>query len=223
MAIQLKKESTARLKTALLTSTLLLSVAAGSALAQQSSEAVETTQSEIDGVQYIVVTAKNYVANGSLTANKSSMPLIETPQSVSVITRDQIDLLNFTDAQQAVRYTAGVAGENYGPDLRFDFFTVRGFTPKQYIDGLPAPISTTIYSVGADLYGFDTVDVLKGPASTLYGNAPPGGLYNQTSRRASDTFSGEVRGKYGTDDFAEVAGTVTGPLIADRLNGRVTA
>ena len=223
-AMKQNRDYLRRLKMALLTSTLLLSGTAGAALAQsQADQGIETTQSEVDGVQYIVVTAKNYVPNGSLTANKAAIPLIQTPQSVSVITRDQIDLLNFTDAQQAVRYTSGVAGENYGPDLRFDFFTVRGFTPKQYIDGLPTPITTTIYSIGADLYAFDTVDVLKGPASTLYGNAPPGGLYNETSRRASDSFSGELRGKYGTDNFAEIAGTVTGPIVADRLNARLTA
>jgi len=104
-------------------------------------ETVRTTTGEI------IVTARRFVP-GAAFANKSNIPLIETPQSVSVITRDQIDLLNFVDAQQAVRYTSGVFGENYGPDLRFDFFTVRGFTPKQYIDGLAAPVSTTIFSTG---------------------------------------------------------------------------
>src|SRR5690606_28210685 len=110
----------------------------------------------------IVVSAPNYVPSGSMTATKSSAPLIETPQSISVVTRDQIDLLGFNDVQQAIRYTAGIVGENYGPDLRYDFLTLRGFTPKQYIDGLQAPISTTIFNVGADLYGFQEVDVLKG-------------------------------------------------------------
>ena len=109
---------------------------------------------------------------------------------MSVITRDQIDLLDFVDAQQAVRYTAGVYGENYGPDPRYDFFTVRGFTPKQYIDGLAAPVSSSISSVGVDLYGFESLDLLKGPSSTLYGNTPPGGIYNETSRRASSAFGG---------------------------------
>lgn len=169
----------------------------------------------------IVVVAPNYVPEGGVSANKADIPLIQTPQSVSVITRDQIDLLNFVDAQQAVRYTAGVFGENYGPDARYDFFTVRGFTPKQYIDGLAAPNTTTIASVGVDLYGFESLDILKGPASTLYGNAPPGGLYNQVSRRAASTFGGEVRAQYGTDDFKELAATVTGP-VADGLAVRVT-
>ncbi|MBB6123732.1 TonB-dependent siderophore receptor [Sphingobium subterraneum] len=182
---------------------------------------IETTRSTIDGEDAIIVTAPNYVASGSMTATKSAIPLIETPQSVSVITRDQIDLLNFIDAQQAVRYTAGVFGENYGPDLRFDFLTVRGFTPKQYIDGLAAPVSTSILSVGVDLYAFQSFDILKGPASVLYGNSPPGGLYNQTSRRASNEFDGEIGVKYGTDDYKQIAGTVTGP-VNDGLSVRFT-
>ncbi len=120
-------------------------------------EALRTVEAE-DGS--IVVTAPNYVPQGSVSATKSDIPLIETPQSVSVITRDQMDLLAFVDAQQAVRYTAGVFGENYGPDARYDFFTVRGFTPKQYIDGLAAPISSAISSVGVVLYAFEALDLL---------------------------------------------------------------
>lgn len=179
---------------------------------------IETTRTSTGEV---IVTAPRYVP-GAAFANKANIPLIETPQSVSVITRDQIDLLNFVDAQQAVRYTSGVFGENYGPDLRFDFFTVRGFTPKQYIDGLAVPVSTTIYSSGLDLYAFDTFELLKGPASVLYGSAPPGGIYNETSRRPSRTFNGEVQAKVGNDGYKSIAGTVGGPL-GDIVSARVTA
>src|SRR5690348_315069 len=76
-------------------------------------ETVSTTDES--GERVIVVTAKAYVPQGASTATKSDIPLVETPQSVSVVSRDQIDLLNFVDAQQAVRYVAGATGENYGP------------------------------------------------------------------------------------------------------------
>ena len=180
--------------------------------------AVQTLRTESGA---IIVTAHRYVPDGVITANKANIPLIETPQSISVITRDQIDLLNFTDAQQAVRYTAGVFGENYGPDPRFDFVTVRGFTPKQYIDGLAIPATTTIQATGVDLYAFQSLDVLKGPASVLYGSAPPGGILNEASRRPSDIFDGEFRAKYGTHDYAELASTVTGP-VTDFASARFT-
>ena len=203
----------------LLAAGALLSGVAEPQAGQDAPRAIETVETAEGDV---IVTARGYVPEGSVSANKTDIPLIQTPQSVSVITRDQIDLLNFVDAQQAVRYAAGVYGENYGPDARYDFFTVRGFTPKQYIDGLPAPISSSISSVGVDLYGFQSLDVLKGPSSTLYGNAPPGGLYNQVSRRASAEFGGEVRAQGGTDGFAEIAGTVTG-AVGDALSVRFTA
>jgi iron complex outermembrane receptor protein len=170
----------------------------------------------------IVVTASRYVPQGAITATKSDIPLIQTPQSVSVITRDQIDLLNFVDLQQAVRYTAGVSGENYGPDPRYDFITVRGFTPRQYIDGLAVPATTTIASTGVDLYAFQSVDVLKGPSSALYGLAPPGGILNETSRRPSSIAGGELEAKYGNNGFAELATTFTGPA-APFLDVRMTA
>lgn len=199
--------------------TLMATAANANANAQTAETTNVRTVETDDGA--IVITAPRYVPSGGESANKTDIPLIQTPQSVSVITRDQIDLLGFVDAQQAVRYTAGVYGENYGPDARYDFFTVRGFTPRQYIDGLAAPVSTSILSVGVDLYGFETLDLLKGPASTLYGSTPPGGIYNQTSRRPSSTFAAEGRVQGGTDNFAEIAGTVTGP-VADGVSLRVT-
>lgn len=183
-----------------------LAILAPMAIAQGAEEEAASVQDTI------IVIAPEYVPEDGASANKANISLMETPQSVSVITRDQIDLLSFIDAQQAVRYTSGVFGENYGPDLRFDFVKVRGFTPKQYIDGLAAPVSTSIKSVGLDLYAFESLEVLKGPASALYGNAPPGGLYNQTSRRPEDEFGGEIQAKYGTDKYMQVAGVITGPL-----------
>jgi len=181
----------------------------------------ETTVSSQDGENVIIVSARNFVPKGSITASKSDIPLIRTPQSVSVVTRDQIDLLNFVDAQQAVRYVSGVTGENYGPDLRYDFITVRGFTPRQFIDGLAAPVSTTIQSVGVDLYAFESFEVLKGPASVLYGAAPPGGIYNQVSRRANADFGGEIQAKYGMYNYKSISGSVTGS-VTDNVSARVT-
>jgi iron complex outermembrane receptor protein len=186
---------------------------------QTAGQPVQTTRTK-EGE--IVVVARHYVPEGAETATKSNIPLIQTPQSITVVTRDQIDLLNFIDAQQAVRYTSGVFGENYGPDPRYDFVTVRGFTPKQYIDGLAVPATTTISSVGVDLYAFQSLDILKGPASVLYGAAPPGGILNEVSRRASPEFGGEAELKGGSHDFWEGATTITGP-VTPFLDLRATA
>jgi len=172
-------------------------------------------------LETIYVTAPHFVPSSSISASKSSVPLVEVPQSVSVVTRDQLDLLNLNDVQQAIRYTSGIVGEQFGPDLRYDFLTMRGFTPVEYVDGLQAPITTTIPSIGLDLYGFQEVDVLKGPSAALYGSSPPGGIYNLVSRRADDAFGADVGAIYGTFGYQELHGTVAGP-ITQNLDGRVT-
>lgn len=223
----MRKVSTFTSSTALTAVVLSTLFSASAALAQEadpsdtgsSAETVATTDGS--GERVIVVTANNYVPEGASTATKSDIPLSETPQSISVVSRDQIDLLNFIDAQQAVRYVAGASGENYGPDLRFDFIQVRGFPPKQFIDGLATPVTTTIFSNGLDLYAFESLDILKGPASVLYGSAPPGGIYNQTSRRPSSEFGGEISLKYGEDDYKQFGMTATG-AATDWLDVRGT-
>jgi iron complex outermembrane receptor protein len=142
------------------------------------------------------------------------------PQSVTVISRDQIDLLDWSTLGQVVRYTAGVTGENYGPDQRVDWLTVRGFNPVQYIDGLQAAVGS-ISNVGLDLYGAESVEILKGPSSVLYGATPPGGIVNVTSRRPSDDFGGEVEMQGGNLDHKQVNFDITGPL-GDNASARFT-
>lgn len=171
----------------------------------------------------VVVSAPNYVPKQTNDAVKLAIPLIETPQSVTVIPRDQIDLLDWQNLSQVVRYTSGVIGENYGPDPRYDWLMLRGFTPPEYIDGLQAPIGS-VASVGLDLYGFQNVEVLKGPSSTVYGLSPPGGIINLTSRRPEAQFSGELGAQYGSYGNAQLNGDFTGPLDADgHFLGRLTA
>ena len=206
-----------------ISATVCAIAAASSVRAQSASTPIAApTKDTANEVSEMVVTAPRYVPEGSQTATKTKAPLIETPQSISVVTRDEIDLLNFIDVQQAVRYSAGVVGENYGPDLRYDFLTVRGFIPVQYVDGLQAPVSAAISNIGVDLYGFQSVDILKGPAAVLYGSTPPGGIYNLTSRMPDKAFGGEIQAKYGDDDFKQIAGTVTGtvlPGVSARFTG----
>jgi iron complex outermembrane receptor protein len=169
----------------------------------------------------IVVTAPRYVPQSSVSATKMDTPLIETPQSITVINRDQIDLLNVHNLGQAVRYTAGIVGENYGEDERYDWLTLRGFNPVQYIDGLQAPVGSVSNS-GVDLYGSQAVEILKGPASVLYGLAPPGGIVNMVSRRPEDKFGGEVQLLGGSYNDKQISGDVTG-AVTDHLSLGLTA
>ena len=192
-----------------------LSALAGPALAQ--------TQDTAAQVQELVVTAPNYVPTTNVSATKIAIPLIETPQAISVITRDQIDLLNMQNLQQAVRYTSGVVGENFGSDERYDWLTLRGFNPVEYIDGLQAPVGS-VSNIGLDLWGAQSLEILKGPSGVLYGQTPPGGLVNFTTRRPQAALGVEIQGQYGSFDDKQVAGDVTGSLIGQGvLEGRLTA
>ncbi len=172
-------------------------------------------------LETVVVTARHYVPATGVSATKMDTPLIETPQSITVINRDQIDLLNWQNLGQAVRYTAGVVGENYGEDERYDWLTLRGFNPIQYIDGLQAAVGSVPNS-GVDLYGSQTVEILKGPSSVLYGLAPPGGIVNMVSRRPEDKFGGEVQLLGGSYNDKQIDGDITG-AVNDALSLRFTA
>ncbi len=191
----------------------LASVGVGALTAAAPAFAAEDT-----AVEQLIVTAPKYVPTGATTASKSQTPLVEVPQSVTVISRDQIDLLDWSTLGQVVRYTAGVTGENYGPDQRVDWLTVRGFNPVQYIDGLQAAVGS-ISNVGLDLYGAESVEILKGPSSVLYGATPPGGIVNVTSRRPSDDFGGEVELQAGNHDRWQGSADVTGAL-SDTVSAR---
>lgn len=172
-------------------------------------------------VSELLVTAPNYVPTGEVTASKSQIPLVETPQSVTVITRDQIDLLGWSNLSQTVRYTAGVTGENYGPDERVDWLTMRGFNPVQYVDGLQSAIGS-ITNTGLDLYGAESVELLKGPSSVLYGQTPPGGIVNVTSRRPTFDTSGEIGFALGNNDHRQ-ANVDANWAVSDSVAARVTA
>jgi len=171
-------------------------------------------------VDELVVTAPNYVPQAAITAAKSEIPLSETPQAVTVITRDQIDLLDWGNLSQTARYVAGVTGENYGPDERVDWLTVRGFNPVQYVDGLQGAIGS-ITNTGLDLYGAESVEILKGPSSVLYGQTPPGGIVNVTSRRPESEFGGEIEAQVGNRDHWQGNFDVTGAL-SDTVSARLT-
>ncbi|HZF17778.1 MAG TPA: TonB-dependent siderophore receptor [Steroidobacteraceae bacterium] len=176
---------------------------------------------EAEELGQIIVSAPHYVPSTNSAATKLDIPLIETPQAITVVSRDQIDLLNMQNLGQAVRYTSGVIGENFGADERYDWLTLRGFNPIEYIDGLQAPYGS-VSNIGLDLYGSESVEVLKGPSAVLYGSTPPGGIVNLTSRRPSDEFGGELGLQYGEYDNKQAQGDITGPL-GEHFSYRLTA
>ncbi len=183
----------------------------------------KSAQEEGNTTKLETVVVSSYVPVQTNSANKSQIPLLDTPQSVTVISRAQMNLLDWQSLGQAVRYTAGVVGDSFGADPRYDWLTQRGFSPTVYINGLRAPIGS-VKSTGIDLFGFQTVEVLKGPSSALYGSQPPGGIVNLTSRQPEDTFYGEGQLQYGSYASKQANLDVTGPLGDNpHFMGRFTA
>lgn len=161
----------------------------------------------------VVVIGKNYVDTSA--GSKDKAPLIEIPQSISVISRDRIDLLGWTKTEQTVRYISGVVGEGFGPDERGSSLRIRAFTPDQYVDGVLSPVGA-LRNTNLDLYLMERVEILKGPNSTFYGQVPPGGIYNLTTRRPQSEFGGEIRGTVGSFALKQGAADITGPLNASK-------
>lgn len=152
-----------------------------------------------------------YIAKRSGTGTKTDAALIETPQSVSVISRDQMSRLNLETPSQALRYTSGVVAELFGNDPRFDWVSIRGFATDEYLDGMALPKGNYSWP-RHELYGVERAEVLKGPASVLYGSSSSGGLYNFVSKRPSKENQGEVRLQTGDPDRIQISGDVTGQV-----------
>ncbi len=156
-----------------------------------------------------------YVATASVSATKTDTPLIETPQSVSVVTREQITEQGAQTLNQVLRYTAGVATETRGATAtRLDQFSVRGFSASTYLDGLRV-FGGRDALPQVDAYRLERVDVLKGPASVMYGQGGPGGVVNQVSKRPLEETLREVEVQVGNYDYGRANFDFGGPLDGD--------
>ena len=152
---------------------------------------------------------KGYVAKRSVSATKSDTPLLETPQSISVITNDQMEAQNVTSMAEALRYTPGVNSETFGYEPRFTWIWMRGFdvtTAGLYRDGLK--LINPGFAIGYSLepFGAERIEVPRGPSSVLFGQASPGGLVNYVSKRP--TFSPLHSIKFEAGNFNRYQGEV---------------
>lgn len=157
--------------------------------------------------------AGSIVASSSATATKTGTPLIRTPQAVNVVTREELEQHGANNVTQALQYTPGLVSQYGNADVRHDWFTVRGFTPGRYLDGLRLPFGVLGYSQPkVSAYGLERVEVFKGPASVLYGQNSPGGMINMVSKRPSANPVREVYAQYGSYDAQEVGFDLGGEL-----------
>ncbi|MCW8125548.1 TonB-dependent siderophore receptor [Microbulbifer halophilus] len=189
--------------------------AAASLLLLTASQA-NARQTDSDNLEQVVVTATGLSTASSST--KTGLPIMESPQTISVINREEIDLRAASTIADALSYSAGVQPEPSGIDSRTDEIAVRGFgaggfsSNNNFVDGLRLPAGGQWTRFGFDTFGLRQVEVLKGPSSVLYGQVAPGGMVNMVTKRAgADTQNAlQVQGQGYTD-----LGNVSGRIAAD--------
>ncbi|GAA5131506.1 TonB-dependent siderophore receptor [Luteolibacter yonseiensis] len=200
---------------------LLVGTAACIGLVQAQEAAPKTNADGSTVLDTLTVTASrdgdarilDYNNENSTVGTKTTTPLLETPQSISVITEDQIVTRNAQGVAEALRYTAGTSTEAYGQDPRgYDWVNIRGFDAfnSRYLDGL----RLQNYEF-PEIFGLERVEVIKGPSSVLYGQSVAGGVINAISKRPKETAFGEVAAEIGTHESYEATLDVGSPLTAD--------
>lgn len=200
----------------------LMGAVAFAALPVHAQEAAQDTDNTMELVPLVVDGTREKAdgpvngpfATQSATATKTDTPIIETPQSISVISSQDMSARGARSLAQAMRYATGVTTETRGGAVsRYDLFTIRGFATSQtYLDGMLMPYNGWYSSAQIAPEMVERLEILKGPASVLYGSAPPGGLVNFVSKRPQDRASGEISATIGTDNLYEGLIDTTGPL-----------
>ncbi|WP_202900504.1 TonB-dependent siderophore receptor [Parvularcula oceani] len=147
----------------------------------------------------------------TFSATKAETPIVETARSISIETAGMFEDKGAQTLSQALTYMAGVAGEPYGFSTRGDFITSRGLSIPRYRDSIQE-LFGSYNSTRADVYTIEQVEVLKGPASVLYGQGSPGGLVNYVSKTPQEFYANEIVLEAGNFERRRIAGDFTGPV-----------
>lgn len=164
----------------------------------------------------------SYTTRAMRTSTKLAMSIRETPQSVSVVTRQRMDDQGMRDLNDAVKGVTGLTVQQYGP-ARVKY-AARGFDVDNIMyDGLPTSISTYTQDVisAADLAMFDRVEVVRGATGLMQGAGNPAAAINMVRKRPTQDFRASLQGSVGTWDRYRSEADVSGPLNSEgTLRGR---
>lgn len=151
-----------------------------------------------------------YVTKSSSSGTKTDTPLVEVPQSISVVTRNELDARGVQDMSEALRYTSGVAVDQWGFEGRgYEYLLMRGFqglTTSLFRDGLSMAAQGLYFnSFITETYGLERIDVLRGPTSVTFGRGDAGGIVNRITKRPNADPYREIELQYGNFDRKRVA------------------
>jgi iron complex outermembrane receptor protein len=168
-------------------------------------KAVESAYGPVDG----------YVATRSATGTKTDTPILEIPQTINVVTAEQVQTQGARNLTQALRYTPGLnVGGFTDRNAIADEITSRGFAPTPlYLDGAYLPYAGSLGGAPQiDPYTLERIEVLKGPSSVLYGQNQPGGIINMVSKRPTTEQRSQVKLGAGSYDRVNGAFDTSGPI-----------
>lgn len=160
--------------------------------------------------------AATIAARQSATATKTDTPIQKVPQSISVVTAEEMALHQPKSVKEALSYTPGVAVGTRGASNTYDYLIIRGFaadgqSQNNYLNGLK--MQGNFYNDAViDPYMLERAEVMRGPVSVLYGKSSPGGLLNMVSKRPTTEPLKEIQFKMGT------GGRFTGSSYGDPAN-----
>ena len=142
---------------------------------------------------------------GAVTIGKTAQTLRETPQSVTVVTRQQMDDKNLTSLDQVMDQATGITLQtrNFGDNQ----YNSRGFelgADAYMIDGVPGLSYSPTGWMTPDTAVFDRVEILRGAAGMLVGNGNPGGVVNLVRKRPTADPHYSITTRIGSDDFYRV-------------------
>lgn len=157
-----------------------------------------------------------YYSNSTSVATKTNTPLVNIPQSMSVLTKDYIQDQNFQNFTDVTRYVPGVAihqGEGNRDEL-----VIRGVDSSAnfFVNGFRDDVQYF-----RDLYNAQSVEILKGPSALAFGRGTGGGLVNRTLKEADGTKIYEATGQVGSWNDKRVtldAGQAVNENVAVRFN-----
>lgn len=162
----------------------------------------------------LVVTGEQggYRAEEASTATKTDTPIRDIPQSIQVIPREVLKDQGIIRVQDALRNVSGATSAGYYQGFS-EYFSLRGFPANLFRDGLRLYQGFGGLTETANI---ERIEVLKGPASVLFGDAPPGGLVNLVSKQPLNQPFYSFEGTVGSFSTYRGAIDLSGPLNNDR-------
>nr|WP_310936099.1 TonB-dependent siderophore receptor [Variovorax sp. UMC13] len=159
----------------------------------------------------------SYAGTDRSAGTKLGTPLIETPRSISIVSQEQLQTQAPKSLSQALSYTAGVSTEVTGADVRMAGATIRGFSDgsSYYKDGLRQFAAGSYGSWNDDIDELESIEVIKGPASILFGQGRPGGVINVVSKRPEAGHVNSVGASYGSYHRRELSADLGGAIGND--------